>query len=295
MSIPTVAYVNGELLPIEQAHISVLDRGFLFADGVYEVSAVIGGRLIDNAAHLGRLERSLHEMRLASPVDLSEIPGIMESIVAHEQLDEGMVYLQITRGAARQRAFPFPSAEEIPSTMVVFAQQKMLVHDPVAVHGATAITIPDIRWRRRDIKSIALLPQALGKQLANEAGAYEAWMVEDGYITEGTSSAAGIVTKSGVLVTRPASHDVLDSITRRAIFSLLENTDLQSEERLFTPLEAYEAAEAFNASATALVMPIVEIDGRKIGEGTPGPWVTRLRQEYLRIATSDHPNMAEWP
>lgn len=293
-NVPSIAYVNGDFVPIADAHVSVLDRGFLFADGVYEVSAVINGRLVDNAAHMGRLKRSLAEMQLALPVALDAVPGLMQSLVDREEMTEGMIYLQVTRGAAGARGFEFPDADRVASSLVIFAQEKSLIDSPLAKSGATAITIPDIRWRRRDIKSVALLPQVLGKQMAADAGAFEAWMVEDGYITEGTSSAAGIITADKTLVTRPISNDVLDSITRRAMLAVVQATDLKTEERLFTPAEAYAAAEAFNASATALIMPIVEIDGHTIGDGKPGPYVTKLRDEYLRIALSDDPTMAQW-
>ena len=281
MSKPEIAYVNGEFIPIAQAKVSVLDRGFLFADGVYEVSAVVHGRLVDNDAHMKRLERSLGELQLASPVPVENIPGLMEELVRREELQEGMVYLQITRGADTSRNFSYPDPSVVPSSLVMFVQERNMLNCPVAERGGRAITIPDVRWRRRDIKSIALLPQAMGKQMAKLAGVDEALMVEDGFINEGTSSSAGIVTANDELIVPPVTNDILDSITRRAMLKLLEETSLRLVERRFTPDEAYAAKEAFVASATALVLPIVEIDGNPIGSGKPGEYVPLLRKFYF--------------
>ncbi len=291
---PTIAFVNGEFVSLANARVSILDRGFLFADGVYEVLAVVRGRLVDCPSHLARLARSLREMRISEPRPLDELPALMQQLVDREQLNEGLVYLQITRGAPPIRAFHFPNPAEVPPTMVMFVQEMQLTHNPLAISGAKAITVPDIRWHRRDIKSTALLPQVLGKQLAAEAGAFEAWMVEDGYVTEGTSSAACIISHDGTLITRPVSNRILDSITRRAVHRLAAEMSLKIEERLFTPAEAYAAAEAFTASATALIMPIIEIDGHRIGDGKPGKITTRLREIYLRMAASNDPTITEF-
>ena len=293
--IPSVAWVNGEFKNIDDATVSVLDRGFLFADGVYDVAAVIAGRAIDLPAHLNRMARSLHEMKLTSPVPLNQLPGLMTELIQRESLQEGMIYLQVTRGADRTRGFSFPDSQTTPATLVMFAQQKKLVDNPDALNGVTAISIPDIRWRRRDIKSISLLPQVLGKQLATEAGAFEAIMIEDGYVTEGTSSAVGMI-RANELVTRPISNDILDSITRRAIDHLCQQTDLKVVERKFALEELVDADEVFVASATALITPVISIDGHAIGNGVPGPWAQQLRKSYLSVAITEDTDMAsfEW-
>jgi D-alanine transaminase len=274
-------YVNGAYVAEEDAKISVFDRGFLLADGVYEVSSVLGGRLVDNAAHMARLERSLGELRMASPVPLEEIPAIQREIVARNGLDQGIVYLQVTRGAA-DRDFPFP--ENATPSLVVFSQAKNLLEDPVAARGLSVVTQPDIRWQRRDIKTVQLLAPALAKQAALDAGADDAWMVEDGQVTEGTSNNAYIVTADGAIVTRALSHSILHGITRRAILGIAGQDGLTVEERSFSPEEAYEAAEAFITSASAFVYPVVRIDGRILGNGAPGPVATKLRRLYIEMA-----------
>lgn len=277
-----IAYVNGAYLPLAQARVSILDRGFLFADGVYEVAAVIGGRLIDNGAHLARLERSLAELRLASPVSMAEIVEIECELVARNGVNEGLVYLQITRGAA-ERDFAFPQG--VAPTLVGFAQKKNILASPAAKSGIKVVTTLDLRWARRDIKSIALLAQVLAKQAATEAGCQEAWMVDaDGFVTEGSSSTAFIVTNAGVIVTRPNSQAILPGCTRRAVLALAAREKLQFEERAFTVTEAYDAAEAFLTSASNLVLPVVAIDGRPIGDGAPGPRANALRALYLKEA-----------
>ncbi len=292
---PSLAYVNGKVVPIQQACISILDRGFLFADGVYEVAAVLEGRLVDLPAHLQRLDQSLKSIQLTCPLSFDELARQMQELAAQEGVREGLVYLQITRGAASSRDFGFPCPTDVASTLVMFAQSKPLIADPLAARGASVITVDDIRWRRRDIKSIALLPQVLGKQAALEAGAQEAWMLEEGFITEGTSSAAGIITRNDVVITRPRSREVLDSITRRALLAAGRHQALTFEERRFTLDEAYEAAEAFFASATALIMPVISINGRAIGSGEPGKWVPRFRATYLQQACSERPQLVDTP
>jgi D-alanine transaminase len=280
--LPDIAYVNGAFTPLEDARVSILDRGFLFADGVYEVAAVIDGRLIDNEAHLSRLERSLRELRLESPVPLTKIAGIETELVARNDVREGMVYLQITRGVA-ERDFAFPKG--VAPTLVGFAQKKNILASPAARTGVKVVTVPDLRWARRDIKSVALLAQVLAKQAAAEAGCQEAWMVDgEGFVTEGSSSTAFIVTRSGAIVTRPNSTAILPGCTRRAVLALAGEHGLSIEERAFSVAEAHDAVEAFLASASNLVLPIVEIDGRAIGAGVPGPCATRLRALYLDFA-----------
>jgi D-alanine transaminase len=290
---PERAYVNGEIVPIGDAKISVLDRGFLFGDGIYEVTAVLDGHLVDGPAHLARLERSLGEIGLASPVPLEELPQLMRNLIQAEALEEGLVYLQITRGSDVHRAFPFPDPQEVPSSLILFVMEKNLRTDPVGENGMRAITVPEIRWARRDIKSISLLAQVLCKQAAVAAGVGEALMVEDGYITEGTTSAACMVTQEGALVSRPVSHAILNSVTRRATFRLADELNVPIEERLFTPEEAYTAREVFCTSASNLIHGLIEIDGHRIGNGTPGPLTRRLREIYLEVAASGTPEFQE--
>jgi D-alanine transaminase len=279
---PRIAYVNGEFVPIEQARISILDRGFVFADGVYEVTAVLGGGLVDNAHHLTRLRRSLAEIALACPVAMPELTRLELDLVRRNALAEGGVYLQITRGAA-DREFAFPAAEVAPS-LVMFTQARQIVDSPDAKSGIAVKSVADIRWRRRDIKSVALLAQVLAKQEAVAAGCREAWMIEDGYVTEGASSSAFIIAKEGAIIARPQSHDILPGVTRKSVLALAAEENLAIEERRFTLAEAYDAAEAFNSSASGFVMPVVSIDGKPIGDGAPGPLTKRLRELYIAHA-----------
>lgn len=276
-----IVYVNGDYLPETEAKISIFDRGFIFADGIYEVSAVMGGKLIDNGAHLARLERSLKEIELSCPWSRNELVAIQQELIARNHIDEGMVYIEVTRGVA-DREFAFPRG--IRPTLVMFTQEKRMSDSPQATVGIKVVTTPDLRWKRRDIKSVALLPQVLAKQFAALSGAQEAWMVEDGAITEGGSSTAWILGADGRLVTRPLSQAVLPGITRQAVMQLMEDTGLVLDERPFTLAEALAAREAFTTSATSLVMPVVEIDGRKVGDGRPGPVAARLREIYIDLA-----------
>ncbi len=279
-----IVYVNGAYLPEEEAKISVFDRGFLFADGVYEVSSVLAGKLIDNAAHMARLQRSLDELKMAPPLPLDEIPPIQREIVARNALDQGTVYLQVTRGAA-DRDFPFPKG--VTSSLVIFSQERNLLEDPAAARGIAVVTLPDIRWQRRDIKTVQLLAPALAKQAAQDAGANDAWLVEDGFVTEGSSNNAYIVTLDGTIVTRALSNSILHGITRRAVLALAEREGLEVEERSFTPEEAYEAGEAFITSASTFIYPVVKIDGRILSNGAPGPVATKLRQLYIEMALAE--------
>jgi D-alanine transaminase len=274
-------YVNGAFVPEEEARVSVFDRGFLFADGVYEVSAVLGGRLVDNEAHLERLRRSLGELRLESPVPVDGIPALQEELIERNGLEEGLVYLQVTRGAA-DRDFAFPS--EATSTLVMFTQARRLLDEEAALRGMSVVTMPDLRWARRDVKTVQLLPASLAKQAALDAGADDAWLVEEGLVTEGTSSNAYIVTGDGAIVTRPLSDSILHGITRRAVLALAAEEGLALEERGFTPEEARGAAEAFATSASSFVRPVVRIDGVTLGDGTAGPVTRRLRQLYVKMA-----------
>ncbi|MEH3119620.1 MAG: D-amino-acid transaminase [Methylorubrum populi] len=276
------AYLNGAFLPLDEARVPVTDRGFLFADGIYEVAAVLHGRLVDNAGHLARLDRSLAEIGIRNPHSTQEWERLETQLVEKNGVREGLVYIQVTRGVA-ERDFSFPKGDVAP-TVVMFTQEKSIVNNPMAETGARAITVPDLRWKRRDIKSVALLAQVLAKQQASEAGVAEAFMVEDGVVTEGSSSTVFIVTKGGALVTRPLSHAVLPGITRRAALALAQETGLAFEERLINARELGEAAEAFYTSASAFVMPVVEIDGKTLGDGRPGPVAKRLRELYFAFA-----------
>ncbi|GJD87903.1 D-alanine aminotransferase [Methylobacterium hispanicum] len=282
MTTPRIVYLNGAFLPFEEAKVPVMDRGFLFADGIYEVSAVLDGRLVDNAAHLARLDRSLGEIGIRNPHSLDEWERLETELVARNGLAEGLVYMQVTRGVY-ERDFGFPPADTAP-TVVMFTQAKTVAANPLAERGAKVITVEDIRWKRRDIKSVALLAQVLAKQAAVAAGVSEAWMVEDGAVTEGSSSTAFIVTQDRRLVTRPLSTALLPGITRAAVLRLAAEADLVVEERLFSVEEARAAQEAFYTSASSFVMPVVEIDGAAVGDGRPGPLGRRLRALYIEMA-----------
>jgi D-alanine transaminase len=277
-----VAYINGSFVPVAEARISVFDRGFLFADGIYEVAAVLDGKLIDNASHLARLERSVREIALHLPETLPRIQEIQKELIARNRLVSGLVYLQVTRGAHTGRDFAFP--KDVKPTLVMFTSVKDIVDAPSAKTGIAVITVPDIRWARRDIKSVALLAQVLAKQAAAEAGATEAWMIEDGMVTEGGSSSAFILTQDDVLVTRPNSNAILPGCTSKAVVALAEERQLRVEQRPFSVSEALAAKEAFATSATLFVQAVVRIDGKAVGNGKPGPMTNRLRQIYLDFA-----------
>ena len=276
-----IVYVNGEFVPEEEAKVSIFDRGFLFADAVYEVSAVVDGKLIDNAGHLARLQRSLSELKMPAPCSNEEIEAAQLELLKRNNLTEGVIYLQVSRGAA-DRDFNFPKDPK--PTMIMFTQVKQLVDNPGAKNGISVITVPDIRWQRRDIKTVALLAASMAKQAATEAGAGDAWLVEDGYVTEGSSNNAFIVTDDGTIVTRQLGTEILHGITRKAVMALAKQENLKIEERAFTPEEAYEAREAFSTSASGFVTPVVKIDDHILGNGVPGPIAEKLRGLYLKLA-----------
>jgi D-alanine transaminase len=278
-----IAYVNGSFMPLADAKVSVLDRGFLFADGIYEVAAVLDGKLIDNASHLARLERSVGEIALALPETLVRIQQIQKELIARNNLVNGMVYLQVTRGADAGRDFAFPK-DDVKPTLIMFTTVKDIVNAPSAKTGIAVITVPDIRWTRRDIKSVALLAQVLAKQAAAAAGAGEAWMIEDGMVTEGGSSSAFILTKDDVLVTRQNGNEILPGCTRKAVVALAEERQLRVEERPFSVQEVLAAKEAFTTSATLFVQAVVSIDGKPVANGKPGPMTERLREIYVDFA-----------
>ncbi len=271
-------YVNGEFVAEDEARVSIFDRGYLFADGVYEVTAVIAGKMVDYNLHMQRLARSLGELEIEEPVSYDELRRIHVDLMAKNNLAEGIIYMHVTRGVA-DRAFNYP--QNTKSSLIAFTQQMRLVDNPLAQSGVKIASIPDLRWARRDIKSIALLPQAMGKQAAFEKGAYEGWMIEDGFVTEGTSSTAYIV-RDGVIITRPLSNSVLAGVTRRSLLQLVKSSDIKIEQRPFTLDEAMRADEAFITSASTLVLPVSEIDGHRIGDGHPGPVARRLREIYIK-------------
>ncbi len=271
-------YVNGEYLPEEDAKISIFDRGFLFADGVYEVTSVLGGKLVDFDGHAVRLDRSLNELDMPNPISKEDLLAVHHKLVADNGIDEGLVYLQITRGAPGDRDFAFPDPEVCTPTIVLFTQNKPGL--AAKVSPVKVISIEDIRWGRRDIKTVQLLYPSMGKMMAKAAGCDDAWLVEDGYVTEGTSNNAYIV-KGGKIITRALSTDILHGITRAAVLRFAREAQMEVEERSFTIEEAQQADEAFFTSASAFVMPVVEIDGAKVGDGEPGSVALRLREIYL--------------
>ena len=273
-------YVNGDYLPETEAKASVFDRGFLMADGVYEVTSVLGGKLIDFGGHLKRLARSLSELDMANPMTDADWLAMHRELVARNGIEDGMIYLQVTRGNPGDRDFAFPGPEVVP-TVVAFTQSKPgLAENPQAAVGLRVISVPDIRWGRRDIKTVQLLYPSMGKMMAKKAGVDDAWFVEEGFVTEGTSNNAYIV-KGNRIITRPLSSDILHGITRAAVLRFAAEAQMEVEERLFTIDEAKAADEAFISSASAFVMPVVEVDGAKIGSGKPGKLVPRLREIYL--------------
>lgn len=274
-------HVNGEYLPEEEAKVSIFDRGFLMADGVYEVTSVLDGKLIDWPGHCARLARSLRELDMPAPCTDDELLAIHRELIAANAITEGMVYLQVTRGNPGDRDFAFPDPATTKPTLVVFTMVKTLESGNAAARkGHSVISIPDIRWGRRDIKTVQLLYPSMGKMMAKKAGVDDAWLVEDGVVTEGTSNNTWIV-KGNRIVTRQLSNDILHGITRAAVLRCAADLQLEIEERPFTIDEAKEADEAFYTSASAFVMPVIEVDGAAIGTGQPGPIAARLREIYL--------------
>lgn len=276
-----IVYVNGEYVPEDQAKVSVFDRAFLMADGVYEVTSVLGGKLIDFAGHLARLDRSLTALEIRNPLSADEWLAIHRELVARNAIDEGLVYLQVTRGAPGDRDFAWPDPETCVPTVVLFTQSKPgLANNPAAKVGMSVISVEDIRWGRRDIKTVQLLFPSWAKMIAKKAGADDAWLVEDGAVTEGTSNNTYIV-KGNQIITRQLSTDILHGITRAAVLRFAREAQMEVIERPFTIAEAQAADEAFITSASAFVMPVVSIDGTALGDGKPGKVTTRLREIYL--------------
>ena len=280
MTMRTV-YVNGEYLPENEAKISIFDRGFLMADGVYEVTSVLDGKLIDFDGHAKRLERSLNELQMPHPAVLPDLLEVHRELVRLNNINEGMIYLQITRGAPGDRDFVFPDPETTTPTVVLFTQNKPgLADSPAAKKGIKVMSIEDQRWARRDIKTVQLLYPSMGKMMAKAAGVDDAWMIEGGFVTEGTSNNAYIV-KGDTIITRHLGNEILHGITRAAVLRFAREAQMKVEERSFTIDEAKEADEAFITSASTFVMPVVEIDGAQVGSGVPGSVASRLREIYL--------------
>lgn len=284
-----IAYVNGRYLPQASAGVGIEDRGYQFADGVYEVIEIQGGVLVDEGLHLQRLTRSLAELQIAAPLTASALGLVIREVIARNRIANGMVYLQVTRGvASRDHVFPNPTVKP---ALVVTARAV----DPAALHrkaeqGIRVITLPDIRWKRPDIKSISLLPNVLAKQEAKTRGAAEAWLVgEDGLIKEGAASNAWIVDDGKRVITHPVDQTILKGVTRTTLLKLLSELGLSLEERPFSPEEAYRAREAFITGATTLVMPVVAIDDRPVGEGKPGELVCDLRRRFHGMAQRSPP------
>jgi D-alanine transaminase len=281
-----IAYVNGRYVPLRGAAVNVEDRGYQFADGVYEVCEVREGRLVDERRHVDRLVRSLGELRIAMPMSRAALGIVLRETVRRNRVRDGIVYLQITRGVAR-RDHAFPPAGTAPSMVVTARSHDRAGAEKVAADGIAVITVPENRWPRVDIKAVALLPNVLAKQAAREAGAKEAWFVDAaGCVTEGSSTNAWIVTRDGKLVTRHTDHAILRGITRTVLLDAVKDQGLSLEERPFSVEEAYAAREAFVTSASQIVMPVVRIDGRPVGNGAPGLLASALRRDFHKYAES---------
>ncbi len=279
-----IAYVNGQYVPHAEAAVHIEDRGYQFADGVYEVCEVRGGKLIDERRHMARLARSLGELRIDMPMSPAALSVVLRETVARNRVHNGLVYLQVTRGVA-PRDHAFPPAGTRPAITVTARGYDLAAREQVAGEGIAVITVRENRWPRVDIKSVSLLPNVLAKQAAREQGAKEAWFVDkEGFVTEGSSSNAWIVTRDSRLVTRQADNLILRGITRTVVLDVAREHGLTIEERAFTVAEAQEAREAFVTSATQIVTPVVRIDGRPVGNGAPGLVATALRRDFHRLA-----------
>lgn len=273
-------YLNGEYLPEEEAKVSVFDRGFVMGDAVYEVTSVLGGRILEFEGHMNRLDRSMAELEMRCDLSRDEWLEIHRQLVARNDIDEGLIYLQVSRGNAGDRDFHYPP-EGTPPTVVLYTQAKPgLADDPKAKKGIKVISMPDLRWHRRDIKTVQLLYPSMAKMAAGKAGKDDAWFVEDGFVTEGSSNNTYIV-KGGKIITRQLSNDILHGITRASLLKYAAESQMEIEERPYTIEEAQAADEAFYTSASAFVMPVIEVDGVAVGSGTPGPVAARLREIYL--------------
>lgn len=277
-----ITYVNGEYIAARDARISIFDRGFLFGDGIYEVTAVLDGKLVDSPAHMARLRRSTGEIGISIPWSEEELVTIEHELIRRNDLTEGLIYLQVTRGDGRDR--DFVAQNDVRPSIILFTQSKNLVGKPQMTTGISVLSLDDLRWKRRDIKTVCLLPQARAKEIAKNAGCEEAWMIEDGYVTEGASSTAYILTRDDVIVTRPNSNLVLPGCTRHSLLQLITETGMKLEERAFTLEETYAAKEAFLTSASSFVTPVTQIDGKPVNDGKPGLVAKRLGEIYLDYA-----------
>lgn len=280
-----IVYVNGRYAPYHEANVHVEDRGFQFADAVYELMEVRNGRLVDATRHLNRLWRSLNELSIPAPMSERALRHVIAQTISRNRVHTGAVYLQVTRGAA-PRDFAFPDPDLTPPSLVVIARARRAgANDAIAVNGIAVMTMPDNRWGRCDIKTVMLLPACLAKERARAGGATEAWLVDaNGFVTEGASSNAWIIDRDGQLVTRSLGPELLPGVTRATAMDVIRNEDLTIIERPFTPDEAYQAREAFVTSASNVVMPVVNIDGRPIGDGKPGPIARHLRSLFYQFA-----------
>jgi D-alanine transaminase len=279
-----VAFVNGQYIPLGEAGVSIDDRALTFGDGVYEVCEVRGGALIDESRHLARLAKSLHALRIAAPLGEAALRGILREIVRRNRVLDGLAYIQISRGVAR-RDHGFPAATVKPSLIVSAKSLDPAIGEANAAHGVKVITLPDERWAHPHIKTLQLLPNVMAKQAAREAGAYEAWFVDrQGFITEGASTNAWIVTRDGSLVTRQADQAILSGVARATLFDVAAGEGARVEERAFSREEALGAREAFFSSATTIAMPVIAIDGEPIGDGQPGPLTLALRRRFHEVA-----------
>lgn len=273
-------YLNGEYLPEEEAKVSIFDRGFVMGDAVYEVTSVLEGKILEFEGHLARLARSMAELQMTGNLSREEWLEIHRQLIARNNLVDGMIYLQVSRGNAGDRDFHFPPAGT-PPTIVLYTQSKPgLADDPKAKTGIKVVSIPDLRWHRRDIKTVQLLYPSMAKMAAEAAGKHDAWFVEDGFVTEGSSNNVYIV-KGGKIITRQLSNDILHGITRASLLKYAAEAQIEIEERPFTIAEAQAADEAFFTSASAFVMPVVEVDGVALNGGAVGPVSKRLREIYL--------------
>lgn len=279
-----IAYVNGQYRDMRDASVNIEDRGYQFSDGVYEVCEIRGGRIVDLPRHMTRLQRSLRELRIDMPMALNALEVVIHEVVRRNRVTYGIVYLQVTRGVAR-RDHAFPLKPVKPAVVITARGLSFQKNQDTAAKGIGVITMPENRWPRVDIKSVSLLPNVLAKQQARENNAYEAWFVDhDGQVTEGSSSNAWIITKDGKVITRSADSGILAGVTRAVLTNVLAALQIKLEERPFTPAEAYEAAEAFVTASSQIVMPVVRIDGRTIGDGKPGAISMRLREEFHRFS-----------
>jgi len=276
-----IAYVNGRFVPHSQAVVHIEDRGYQLADAVYEVWSLFDGKLADAEGHFARLERSLGELRIAMPMSRRALTLVLREAVRRNRIRDGLLYLQVSRGVApRDHAFP---GEDVRPAMVITAKAvDRAAAEAKAAKGVAVVTTPENRWGRCDIKTVGLLPNALAKQKAKEAGAAEAWFVDElGFVTEGAASNAWIVDADGRLRTRDANANILRGVTRLTLIDLIAEEGLQVDERPFTPADAISAKEAFITGAGALVLPVVAVDGKSVGNGMPGPLATKLRRLYI--------------